>query len=166
VVSPTKLALLHVATMGLYGVYWFYRHWRDQKLAAMPSIWPLPRAIFSVFYAAPLFKALDLDARTVGHAPTWNPAAHAAVFIVVNVAARVLDKVSELGEGSRGLALVALLLPLLATVPLLTAQKVVNLSVGDPGGRSNSQLGAGGIVVVLAGGAFWLLVIVGTFMPV
>ncbi len=165
VVSASKLGLLHAATLGLYAVYWFYKHWRHQKLVSGSNIWPLPRAIFSVFYVAPLFKQLDLDARTVGYAPGWSPGAHAAIFIVVNVTARLLDKLSGKTDDFTPLDFVALVLPLLGMVPLIAAQKVVNLSVGDEHGRSNSQLGVGGWLLMLVGCAFWLLVLAGMLLP-
>lgn len=161
VVSPTKLALLFTATLGLYSVYWFYKHWQHQKLVASPRIWPWARAIFSVFYVSALFKQLDWDTRSVGRAHTWNPTANAAIFIVINVTARVLDKLSGLGGGSIGLAVVALALPLFSVFPLLTAQRVVNQSVGDPQGLGNSRLGGGGVVVLLVGALVWALMVVG-----
>lgn len=163
VVSPAKLVLLFTATLGLYSAYWFYKHWQHQKLAGATSISPIARAIFSVFYAASMFKQLDVDARSLGHAPTWNPTTHAVIFIVVNVAGRVLDKLGGLGEGNLALSVLALLVPLVGVFPLLTAQQIVNLSVGDPQGSSNAQLGGGGIVVLVVGAAVWALMALGLF---
>src|SRR3954463_16448634 len=92
VVSSTKLMVLYLATFGLYGVYWFYKHWKHQQIQQRSSIWPVARAIFSIFYVTQLFKGFDLEARMRGDAPSWNPTSHAAMFIGLTVVGRVLDK--------------------------------------------------------------------------
>ncbi len=81
------------------------------------------------------------------------------IFIIVNVLARVVERLSGLGEGSAVLAVSSLLLPLLGVLPLLKAQQWVNLSVGDPQGRNNSQLGTRGVVALLLGALAWPLLI-------
>ena len=51
VVSLRKLVLLSIATVGLYSLYWFWRHWKLHKLDRKLDIWPVPRAIFAIFFA-------------------------------------------------------------------------------------------------------------------
>ncbi|HXK17318.1 MAG TPA: hypothetical protein VNG33_05940 [Polyangiaceae bacterium] len=160
VVSSTKLVVLYVATFGLYGVYWFFKHWKDQQLRHRSSGWPIARAIFSVFYVTQLFKAIDLDARMKDHAPSWNPGLNAAVFIGLTVAARILDRAAGTG-GFSAVNLIALLMPMAAVVPLVAAQNVANSSYGDAGGRSNSSITAANIVSILFGLLLWALIALG-----
>ena len=49
VVAKTKFWVLFVGTFSLYGVYWFYRQWDAQKERNGLNIWPIWRAVFSIF---------------------------------------------------------------------------------------------------------------------
>lgn len=164
VVSTGKLATLYTATFGLYSIYWFSKHWSHQKALWGLNIRPLARGFFSPLFAVQLFKQLDTDARNAGHAPSWSPVAHGTVFIVVNVLARLLDKLGSKTDEMNAIDFAALLLPMLGIVPLIVAQKVVNVTVGDPEGSSNSRLGVGGVVLLLVGSGLWLLIAVGAFL--
>ena len=52
VVSIPKFCVLYVATFGVYGLYWFYMHWQRYRRGhgQHESIWPVPRALFSIFF--------------------------------------------------------------------------------------------------------------------
>src|SRR5687767_2451938 len=62
VVAPTKFMLLAFSTMGMYSLYWFYKNWSLRRRAYGLTIWPVARAIFAVFFAHRLFRALDVEA--------------------------------------------------------------------------------------------------------
>ena len=107
-----------------------------------------------------LFKAIDLDARMKDHAPSWNPGANAATFIVLTIVGRILNRLGGKVDTS-ALEVLALLLPLFAVLPLVAGQNVANLSYGDDRGRSNSSITAANIVTILLGLALWALLMIG-----
>ena len=59
VVAKTKFWVLFVGTFSLYGVYWFYRQWDAQKERNGLNIWPIWRAVFSIFFTLLLTKRID-----------------------------------------------------------------------------------------------------------
>lgn len=64
VVAPAKFCLLFFFTLGMYHVYWFYMQWaRYRRGHPEVTIWPVARAIFSVFFAHSLANRLDEAAR-------------------------------------------------------------------------------------------------------
>ncbi|MGH8498981.1 MAG: hypothetical protein ACRERV_09275, partial [Methylococcales bacterium] len=41
VVAPAKFLLLYFGTLGLYDLYWVYKHWAQFKLATQGDQWPV-----------------------------------------------------------------------------------------------------------------------------
>ena len=62
-VREEKLAILSLATFGLYQVYWFYKNWALAKAQYRPKIHPLWRAIFSPLYCFSLAASVECAAR-------------------------------------------------------------------------------------------------------
>ena len=56
VVSKIKFLVLFFATFSLYGVYWNFKNWSLYKNYHNDDIWPIMRAIFSVFFTHSLFR--------------------------------------------------------------------------------------------------------------
>jgi hypothetical protein len=164
VVSVTKLAILFLGTFGIYGVYWFYKHWERQKNALRLDIWPVVRGIFSIFFTHSLFRAIHLSARQQNQSPSWDPGTQATIYVVLIVVSRVVERATSFSTGI-ALSLLSMALGLSTLFPLLSAQQVANSASGDPEGRSNSKLTAANIVWLLVGVAFWGLVVVGLVMP-
>ena len=125
--APAKLAIMYVATLGIYSVYWFYAHWAFYKRQLRMQISPVARGIFSIFYANQLFKTLDNQARNLGYRPSWNPGQQAVLYVALVMGARVLDR---LVSGNDALSIVALVCSLASVLPLVSAQKVANLAAG------------------------------------
>ena len=49
VVSTLKFWVMMITTLGIYRVYWSYKHWALYKAKTGQSMWPVMRAIFSIF---------------------------------------------------------------------------------------------------------------------
>jgi len=166
VVSVSKLVMLFLATFGIYGVYWFYKHWDRQRQAYGLSIWPIARGIFAIFFTHSLFKAIDVSARQNNVSPSWDAGTQATIYVVLVVVSRVLERAESLPGGTgMTLSLVSMGLALSSDLPLCSAQQVANAASGDPEARSNSKLGGLNIVFMLLGLALWALIIVGIVMP-
>ncbi|MDF5828479.1 hypothetical protein P4233_13630 [Pseudomonas aeruginosa] len=52
VTSLGKMSVLFLLTLGLYGVYWMYKHWKAQQPQMERRISPVWRAIFGIFFSA------------------------------------------------------------------------------------------------------------------
>lgn len=60
-VQIDKFVVLFVATLGIYGLVWFYRNWRYIRTNEGTTIWPWARALFSPFWYYPMLKRIDVQ---------------------------------------------------------------------------------------------------------
>ena len=60
-VSVNKFIAMWFFTIGLYGVYWFYRNFLYIKNTERSNSWPIARGIFMCFWYFPLWKSLKQD---------------------------------------------------------------------------------------------------------
>jgi hypothetical protein len=171
VVSRKKLAILYIATLGLYGVYWFYKNWSNYKHAAVPDfnpdrdIWPAPRGLFSIFFIHALFREIKSYGRDKPALAEWNNEGHATKLVLTMIVSNVLDRLSyrSIGSPYTDLASLLILAPLLAL--FVEAQQMINVSCGDPDGKSNSRFTKANYVWITLGSIVWILVIIGFFLP-
>jgi len=61
-VSEGKLITLYILSFGLYGIYWFQQNWKRQQPMMDKKIYPVWRAVFSIFFTHSLFKRIDQQA--------------------------------------------------------------------------------------------------------
>jgi hypothetical protein len=171
VVSRKKLAILYLATSGLYGVYWFYKNWSNYKNSSSDrfnvdrSIWPVPRGIFSIFFTHALFREVKAYGRDNAALAEWNNESLATQLVLFTIAGNVLDRMSVRSIGSPYTDIASLLImgPILGL--LLSAQHKINLSCDDPDGDSNSRLTNANYVWIGLGLIFWLFAILGFISP-
>jgi hypothetical protein len=157
-IAPGKVGLMYVATLGVYGIYWFYAHWSHYKRLHGLSIWPVARGIFSIFFANQLFKTVDQQAREAGHHPSWSPGQQAGLYIVLVLMSRVLDRAGDLG--SSGLGILGLAAGLGAVAPLISAQRVANLTAGPEAARQARAFSLADGVLLAIGLVIWALILV------
>jgi hypothetical protein len=152
-VSRTKLAVMWLSTLGLYQVYWFYRHWKLTKLRTRSDIWPLPRAIFALFFTHSLLRSVRLAAAEADVEPSFKVQASAWGFIVLSLLHRLPDPYW--------------LVTMLSFVPLLPVQHTINETQrrNAPTADMNSGFTLANWVVIAIGLVFWALVFVGLFVP-
>ena len=79
-----KLAILSLATLGLYSIFWFYENWRIIKIYDKSNIHPFARAIFSVFYGLSLFKKIYHSADIHGVRSIYKPLNHYLLFLALS----------------------------------------------------------------------------------
>jgi hypothetical protein len=170
VVSMLKFTLLFFFTFGMYRIYWFYKNWSSYKDRSSYAgsrdrdIWPIPRAIFSIFFIHSLFHKVDEYATEKMRPLDWKVDMSATILvmlvIVSNVCGRLWDK--DIGSPLTGLVWIA-------TIPAMyfsfrNAQQCINSSCGDPEGVSNSKLTAANWVWITIG-AIFLLLVIGLLVP-
>jgi hypothetical protein len=157
VVSLGKLSALYVATLGIYQIYWFYKHWQQHKAATGENIMPFWRAVFSVFFVHKLFAVISL--RSSGtEAPSWSHAKLADIFVVLTIINIVLTRIPSATDEVSILNLIGSVVGLMTIIPLRREQRIANIVSGDPDGTRNARYGAGAIVAIGLGVLVWLTI--------
>ena len=158
--SPQKVAVLSVATLGLYQLFWFHKQWYRRK-AHGEDVIPILRTIFAVLFAYSLFQTVnrEFERRLPPDQPLasslsepLNAGGLALGFFVLSILYRILP----------GLLAMA---GLFSVVPLVIVQKKMNELHAEMGFDPNAGTGygAGAIVALVIGGLFWLLALIGLF---
>jgi len=173
--SPVKVAVLSIATFGLYRLVWFYRQWARRKEHG-DDVSPLARTLFIVFFVYGLFQSVneEIDLRErleiAQRAPSESPSMPgksiaplqagllALLFIGLSLVGYAVGRVqgaTALGLGST----------MLSCVPLAIVQKKINelnASLGyDPG--EGTAFTAGSIAALILGALCWIPVVIGLF---
>lgn len=165
VVSKKKMVLLFILTLGIYQLYWFYRNWQSYRQLSGQKIWPLPRAIFAVFFVHSLFRGVnDQRDRLAERLPAWNHSLHATIIVLLLIISQVLDRLSSKAIGSPFTDYAALLLLGPLVVCFASAQQKINEACGDPQGETNSKFTAGNYIWMILGVLMWVLIGAGFFM--
>lgn len=155
VVAPRKLLIMLVATVGFYQVYWFYRNWAGLNTLHR-AYWPIPRAIFAIFFTHALFREVEHLRVRRGHPWTWQPETLAWVFVGSILVPTVVNNVFL-----REQPVIALLLGWAFWIPLYwslyQAQRAINAAEGDPDGQGNRALTGANVAWLVVGAALWLV---------
>ncbi|MBV9775056.1 MAG: hypothetical protein JO040_13975 [Gemmatimonadetes bacterium] len=151
--SEVKLALLCLATLGLYEPYWFYRNWRLRKQVRKSDVSPFWRAFFAPIFAFSLFEDVPSEARNLRVSVGWSAGEMGVAFLVLSAAWRLPDPYW--------------LVTFLSFVPLVLVQRVINKANAkstNPG-PVNESYSVLNIVGIVLGGIILLLSIIGTLIP-
>jgi len=150
-VGAVKLAVMMVATLGLYQLYWFYKQW-DRVREAGDNVAPAPRSLFSIVFCYSLFRRIIDSTHAVGVATRLPPSLLAIGFIVSSLMWKLDGPASFLG--------------FLAFVPLVAAQRIANavaLGQGSTEDR-NTRLTWLNWVGVLVASTFFALLVLGAVL--
>lgn len=157
VVSARKFWVLMIATAGLFELYWFYRHWKTYKTYRPSRLWPIPRAIFAIFFTHELFRAFSKVAkeRKVQGASALN--GWATLYVVSRLIEGVAHQMAGTVDPHPLSVGISLMFFAFVAWPLALAQRVANAASGDPEGLSNAQFDLGNGVWIVIGIAFWMV---------
>ena len=160
VAAPGKFLLLFFSTLGLYHLYWFYKNWTLYARFSGVRLWPVARAIFSIFFTHSFFGLVDREARHVGVAPVWSASGIATLYVICTLASNLCDRLAwkEIGTPYTDFLSLILLIPI--GWALHEAQKVVNLACGDPAGKTNRRISGLNYLWIFLGTFLWLLIFV------
>lgn len=163
IVSPNKFLVLAIATFNLYFVYWFYKNWDNVKRRDNDDSWPVPRAIFYIFFTHSLLTDVSetLKRKTIEFA--WQPSAIASVFVILTIADTVIGRLAFNNVGSPFTDMVGIAMAVVLPLVLLPAQKAINSACEDSEGNSNSSLTVVNWVWIVLGGLFWLVTLTGLY---
>ncbi len=160
VVSSFKFWLLMIGTFGLYTLYWFYRHWSQQN-KRHGGYWPVPRAIFSIFFTHSLFAQIEHVLKTRGIAFRWSPSGLATLYVFCSLVMHVSTRLANSGMISEALDTASILLMIPSLWALFVAQSAANVAEGDPDGAGNAVITGANIAWLVLGGLVWLLALLG-----
>lgn len=169
VVSLRKFTVLFLATLGLYSIYWFYKNWdlyKDKWPFASEvgsTVWPVPRALFSVFFVHALFREVKAYGRDNPVVAAWRNNWHATTVVILMLLSTVLDRASAHGMGSPTTDIASLVVILPLVVELRKAQAMINASCSDADGSGNSDFTKANYAWVAIGVVVWLVMIIELF---
>jgi hypothetical protein len=165
VVSERKFLALFFATVGMYTFYWHWRHWKLHKIDKKLEIWPVPRAVFQIFFAHSLNREIDHLLERKHQRYSWSPNALATVFVVFTIISNVADRLSWRGIGSPYSDIVSLLTLLPLGYCMLRSQRAANLACGDPQATANRHFTVANYAWLTFGMLFWALILLGYLLP-
>lgn len=158
VVSQRKFPILYVATAGVYGDYWFYRHWKAHKHRHATPTWPIARGLFSIFFAHSLAARIMESLRHWGRAvPPLGTMA--TLYVASEVALRAISCLTarSIGWPCTDLFSVSMRLPIGSA--LLQMQRTAKRACGDESGDGNRTFTPTNDLWIALGLLFWVLIL-------
>ena len=152
-VSVRNFVLLSFTTMGLYNIFWFYRHWKREEQFGGGDIMPLPRAIFAKIMAYSLFDRIRTARSAAGLLEAPSAGALAFAYFSWLGLYRLPDPYWLVS-----------LLSFLPLVPVQIAANELNQTLA-PDAPLNDRLSRWEIMLIVLGGIFVLLAVLGTIFP-
>jgi hypothetical protein len=165
VVSERKFLLLMIGTLGLYSLYWFYRNWALLNVVHK-RYWPIPRAIFAIFFTHALFREVDGRLKRDHPGYLFQADLMAGIYVASALGSHVLGRLAGKDIGSPITDLVSTVLVIPMIWSLFAAQKAINVAEGDPGGTSNGSITGANLFWLVIGGLFWALTLLGLYLIV
>ncbi|WP_374354417.1 hypothetical protein [Chitinimonas sp.] len=154
VVSPKKFAVLFFATLGAYQLYWFFRNWKAYRANSGESVWPVPRAFFSIFFTHSLMRKVHAQLSRVS--PSWSddPRKLATPIVILTIVSMLISNKNTDSVYSDLLTLVFLLPQYLL---FSRAQAAINTASGDAEGHTNSRFSVANYIWIVLGALLWAL---------
>lgn len=163
IVSPKKFLILFLGTLGIYAVYWFYKHWSQYKKSTNENVWPIMRGFFSIFFIHSLFSFFEMKyEKKTGEAPK-SINYLATIYVVVAIVSQICKKLSENGYGAPLTFYLSLLILPVSCWVLYKAQSLANFSGEDVNGSSNSKLTCLNYIWLVLGLISWFLILLAIY---
>ena len=165
-VSEGKLITLYILSFGLYGIYWFQQNWKRQQPMMDKKIYPVWRAIFSIFFTHSLFKRIDQQAVHLPQQHKFNANVLATFFVAAIVASHIIDRLSintDIAQSITNTTLIitSVVIFLFSAYPLAKVQATVNRINNDMLGYLNHKYSVWNYVLIVLGIVSWLMLAMG-----
>ncbi|MDO7902295.1 hypothetical protein ACE1YR_08310 [Pseudomonas sp. K1(2024)] len=165
VVSRGKFLTLWILSFGMYQLYWAFANWKQLERSTGEKLWPIARALFSVFFTHSLYREADTHLKRSGSDFRWNPMKLATLFVIVMLIATLAEVLSSHNIGLPIVELLNLgLLPVTGWVTWL-GQRGLNAAAGDLEGRSNAQFTPVNYGFMMLGTLLLALACLGLILP-
>jgi hypothetical protein len=152
-VGLVKLALMSVATVNLYGLYWFYQQWKAASRVSGDKLNAPVRAFFAGLTSYFLFKRIEGFGAQHGVQLLLGPGQLGLYYFLLGALCRLPDPYWLIPY-------FFLFLPLL---PVQSAVNRINQELA-PGSYRNGGLSGWNIFAVALGVLLWSLMLAGVFM--
>lgn len=156
VVSMGKFSALFIATMGLYSIYWFYKHWHVLGAVQQKNTQPILRTVFNVVFMPALCKALHNAEKEKGQHYNWNPQALALGYIALQIISVAISFAVHDEKISINWALIQIPLLFGHFLYLYKFQLVANRVCDDPFGKTNSTFSIHNHIWIVFGIVLWI----------
>jgi len=165
-VSEGKLMTLYILSFGLYGIYWFYKNWKLQQPKMDKKIFPLLRAIFSIFFTHSLFNRINKSAEHLEQKHKFNANLLATFFVAAVVIGNLLDRISAStgvleNLSNNTIIISSLVIFLLSAYPLAAVQATVNRINNDMLGYLNHKYSMWNYLLIAFGVIIWVMLALG-----
>lgn len=157
-ISPVRLAVMSIVSLGLFDAYWIYRNWRYFKERDNLGIKPFWRGIFGIFYIYSLLDSIVLDSAANKRVPaTYNTTVLAGGWIVLHSLGNVMGRMEDTSMNLVGLVVSAP--TFLFLLPVQKHINAVNESLSPP--PAFYPFSKGHVVCLVFGIVVWLLILIG-----
>ena len=152
-VSLSKLAVMSLATFGIYELYWCYKQWDAIRRRESEKLSPFWRAFFAPLWGFSLFPRIQRLTANYGVPATWSGTGLALGFFILGAMWRLPDPYW--------------LASFFSFLPLLVVQRSVNAlnAAVAPAADRNARYSGLNVVVIVIGAILLLLAILGTLLP-
>lgn len=158
-VSEGKFFTLFFASLGLYLVYWSWKHWRRYRRFTGAQVSPLARGLLPVFFThALLFSAQDLLHQRGLHY-SEPPQRWANRFVLSTVMGLVLNALARNDIGCPLTDLGCLAMLVMQGLAACKGQQLLNFAADDPLGESNARLSWVDYLCLLPGLLVWVFIL-------
>lgn len=161
VVESGKFLMLYFGTLGFYHVYWFWKHWALQRDRHRLDLWPIPRALFNIFFAHALNARIAQRLAQRETTYVWSPGLWATVYVVCTIVSRMFDRLASMDIGWPTTSMLALAAIVPIGLSLLQTQRAANRACDDPEGAGNERLTLVNYVWLFLGALLWILLLLG-----
>jgi hypothetical protein len=152
-IDSSKFIILFFASFGLYGIWWMYKTWDFFKKKDNLDIMPAARALFAIFFLYGLFEEIKSFARSNGYTGDYSSTGLFMGIIILNMASQFLPEPFFVVAF---LAFIFYLQPFNAFNFAVENSQMYNVKSGGFNIRQ--------IVLLVAGGLMWTLMIIGIVM--
>lgn len=164
VVSRFKFMVLFIATLGTYGIYWFYKHFSLGKAFNQTLIWPIPRAIFSIFFAHSLFRTIYNRAKARDPDQSWSPGIYATLYVVFSIVGNTIDGLSKFGISELTIVTISFVSLFIVGWTLVKAQGFANYACDDIDGSDNKRFTLLNYCWIVFGVLLWSITLFGVLV--
>ena len=153
-ISTRQFVILCILTFGLYEVWWIYKSWRFFRDKDNLDILPVARTLFSIFYVYALFEKIQSYSKSVGNTKAFSSIGSFIAILAMNLTGYLPDPFW--------------LVSFLTFYFFIPAFESLNFAIRYSSAFTvveSESFNTRQIILMLVGGAFLLLVLIGLLVP-
>jgi len=158
-VSLRKLIIFNVLTCRFYTIYWFCKNWLMVREVEQEDILPIARGLFSIFFCIELFEKIFLRVK-IEKKQVLSARGLGWLYIFLSLTGAVISRINFMPPIAH---LLALLILVSTTLPLIYVQRAINLNNKnlDSSFEPENNFSGKEKVVLAVGSVFFALLIIG-----